>query len=575
MNSFYAGARPFANPIFSIRWSGAKAGSGTVCPLGRGQPVPYAVRATNLFPSNSAHVSTGMRGITSLACFSLALAFSASAQSAVTITGALSNFDVYNRTGQPVNGFDITLAGITPAEILQTWTNFHYGAPSVAADNAGNTVVRYRSATIKTAANGLEHFGVVLRNFEQPLSKTFTWTLNGVAVSTPPVPQQTSTLVAGIVSQNLVNSSNRTVWVQRRSRRVGGHSTRLDELMPDNPLVTGATKLEDNPRRLRAGESLRHDDDVEPEMETEIESSSVLAYDIYDDDNGHAGVLIGTMMSATNTGNPEPCEVEVESSGRDFPAAGGPGVINVTASAGCAWTAVSSVAWVVVAPASASGSGNAMVNFTVAANTDPAARAGSIRVAGRTIQITERGASLVQPFDDVPYSHPFYNEISIVKSHGITNGCSPTSYCPDDNTTRGQMAVFIVRAIAGGDNFSYSPAPYFTDVPVNHPFFRWVQKMRDLGLTSGCSPTAYCPDAQVTRGQMSVFLMRALYGNTFSYVQTPYFSDVPANHPFYAFVQKMREMGITSGCSPTQYCPDASTTRGQMAVFLVRAFFAH
>jgi hypothetical protein len=31
-------------------------------------------------------------------------------------------------------------------------------------------------------------------------------------------------------------------------------------------------------------------------------------------------------------------------------------------------------------------------------------------------------------------------------------------------------------------------------------------------------------------------------------------------------------LGITTGCSPTQYCVDAQTTRGQMAVFLIRAF---
>ncbi|MCC6365309.1 MAG: hypothetical protein IT165_17480 [Bryobacterales bacterium] len=37
-------------------------------------------------------------------------------------------------------------------------------------------------------------------------------------------------------------------------------------------------------------------------------------------------------------------------------------------------------------------------------------------------------------------------------------------------------------------------------------------------------------------------------------------------------MQKMRQLGITTGCATAAYCPDAPTTRGQMAAFLVRAF---
>jgi hypothetical protein len=32
----------------------------------------------------------------------------------------------------------------------------------------------------------------------------------------------------------------------------------------------------------------------------------------------------------------------------------------------------------------------------------------------------------------------------------------------------------------------------------------------------------------------------------------------------------MRRLGITAGCSATTFCPDASMTRGQLAVFVVR-----
>lgn len=178
-------------------------------------------------------------------------------------------------------------------------------------------------------------------------------------------------------------------------------------------------------------------------------------------------------------------------------------------------------------------------------------------------------------FADVPTNNLFSDFIHVMRLWSITTGCDALNFCPSGNVTRGQMAVFVIRALFG-ENFSFPGQPYFNDVPVTHPFFKYIQKMRELNITSGCTPTTYCPDTNVTRGQMAVFLirgkLRSLLGDSFEYPSTPYFSDVPSTHPFYNFIQKMRELGITSGCTPTSYCPDAAVTREQMAAFIVRAF---
>lgn len=49
------------------------------------------------------------------------------------------------------------------------------------------------------------------------------------------------------------------------------------------------------------------------------------------------------------------------------------------------------------------------------------------------------------------------------------------------------------------------------------------------------------------------------------------FVDVPRANPFYRFVETLLHHHVCSGCSATEYCPDAGTTRAQMAVFLLRA----
>src|SRR6185437_350960 len=42
---------------------------------------------------------------------------------------------------------------------------------------------------------------------------------------------------------------------------------------------------------------------------------------------------------------------------------------------------------------------------------------------------------------------------------------------------------------------------------------------------------------------------------------------------FYPYIQELKEIGITSGCTATSYCPQEAVTRSQMAVFLLRAGF--
>jgi S-layer family protein len=58
-----------------------------------------------------------------------------------------------------------------------------------------------------------------------------------------------------------------------------------------------------------------------------------------------------------------------------------------------------------------------------------------------------------------------------------------------------------------------SPAPAvatFLDVPTTHGFFQFVEALAASGITAGCGSGNFCPDAPLTRGQMAVFLSKAL-----------------------------------------------------------------
>ena len=53
------------------------------------------------------------------------------------------------------------------------------------------------------------------------------------------------------------------------------------------------------------------------------------------------------------------------------------------------------------------------------------------------------------------------------------------------------------------------------------------------------------------------------------------FNDVPTDHPQFQFVEALAASGITAGCGAGNYCPTAALTRGQMAVFLAKALGLH
>jgi RHS repeat-associated protein len=264
--------------------------------------------------------------------------------------------------------------------------------------------------------------------------------------------------------------------------------------------------------------------------------------------------------------------------------AGDPLVIQVTASAQtCAWTADATDGFATISGAN-SGTGNGSVTYTIPANpSSTAARTTTLNVAGNAITLKQNAT--LTTFQDVLPNDPrerfYFDGINFLAAKKITGGTStnPPLYSPAQNVTRGQMAVFIISTIfnASGNNFTYSTTPYFSDVLPSNPFFKFVQKMRDLGIAAGETATTYGPNDPVTRAQMAVFITLARLGpqTAFTYSSTPQFGDVPASNPFFKFVQKLAEMGITAGCTAASgntlanYCPDNIVTRDQMAVFLI------
>jgi hypothetical protein len=111
----------------------------------------------------------------------------------------------------------------------------------------------------------------------------------------------------------------------------------------------------------------------------------------------------------------------------------------------------------------------------------------------------------------------------------------------------------------------------FTDVPSSNTFYRFVETLLHHSVTGGCSGTQYCPASSTTREQMAVFVLVAKEGT--GYVppacSTPIFADVPASSPFCRWIEELVRRAVVSGCGGGNYCPSSAVTREQMAVFVL------
>jgi hypothetical protein len=187
---------------------------------------------------------------------------------------------------------------------------------------------------------------------------------------------------------------------------------------------------------------------------------------------------------------------------------------------------------------------------------------------------SNEACGLATTFRDVGGAHWAWPYVETLAALGVTAGCGSGSYCPDAPVTRAEMAVFILKALYTA---AYLPPPAsggeFQDVPASYWAAAWIEDLAAKSITAGCGADRYCPQDAVTRAQMAVFLLRA---KNFAGYQPPaatgaVFADVPASHWAAAWIERLFFEGVTSGCSPTTYCPESPITRAQMAVFLVRA----
>jgi len=212
--------------------------------------------------------------------------------------------------------------------------------------------------------------------------------------------------------------------------------------------------------------------------------------------------------------------------------------------------------------------------------TDPPTRPG-LHWDARFVEVLSTGEAktwtvhIGGSFGDVAPGEFGYRFVETMLHTGVTAGCWGGNYCPGDLVTRAQMAVFLLKAKHGR---GYHPPPctgVFNDVSCPGGFaVDWIEELAAEGVTAGCGGDNFCPNNDVSRAEMAVFLLKAKYGGDHSPpLCKGVFNDVPCPGGFAVkWIEELYNEGVTSGCGGNNYCPDNPVSRASMAVFLTKNF---
>jgi hypothetical protein len=184
-------------------------------------------------------------------------------------------------------------------------------------------------------------------------------------------------------------------------------------------------------------------------------------------------------------------------------------------------------------------------------------------------------------FLDIPPTHWAYEEIMACVEAGIVSGYPDNLYRPGFAVTRAQMAVYVSRALAGSDAGipEVTGEPRFLDVQPDNWAAKYVECVAAANIVTGYPDGLYHPDWTITRGQMAVFIARAMVDPTgeegladYTPPADPTFVDVPATYWAYKQIELIAGRGVATGYKDGTYRPIGTCTRDQMAVYTARAF---
>ena len=184
-------------------------------------------------------------------------------------------------------------------------------------------------------------------------------------------------------------------------------------------------------------------------------------------------------------------------------------------------------------------------------------------------------AANISDFKDVPEDAWYYDYLAYASETGLINGTSSTTFSPLDNLTRAQFATIFGRAFG----YEVNPGTKFTDVKNDSWYAGYVYWAVENGIVNGTSSTTFSPEANITRQDVATILGRYIDAfNIFlissesalsAFVDADKISGYAVSH-----CNLLREVGILNGDKAGCMNPGKDMSRAEGMTVLVRLIWA-
>ncbi|WP_185601746.1 S-layer homology domain-containing protein [Paenibacillus sp. 598K] len=166
-------------------------------------------------------------------------------------------------------------------------------------------------------------------------------------------------------------------------------------------------------------------------------------------------------------------------------------------------------------------------------------------------------------------------QIQVMAAKGAIQGRAAGQFVPRDNVTRAEFAKMLISAM----NLESNVAKHnFSDVKAGDWFAPYVAAAADLGIINGRTATSFAPNAQITRAEMATMLARTLK-ITHGLESVADVDGTLASFTDAASIHATLKDGVALAASKEliigykgNFMPNDNATRAEAAVMVYRAF---
>lgn len=179
--------------------------------------------------------------------------------------------------------------------------------------------------------------------------------------------------------------------------------------------------------------------------------------------------------------------------------------------------------------------------------------------------------TFVPAFTDIT-GHWAADNILFAASRGLLSGTSDTTFSPGTGMTRGMFVTALGR-LAGINPDSYQTGK-FTDVKADAYYAPYVNWAAQTGIVEGVTATTFAPDTNINREQMAVIMKNYAAKLGHDLPQTLKAVTFADNTQISSWakdaVKSMQQAGILAGKNENKFDPKGTATRAEVATVLRR-----